>query len=392
MNIVIFTDTYYPETNGIAISSKTLVDVLKENGNNVLVVTVMYDNKVPSNENYIYYLPFYLKKKKSLFTLLNIYNNNVYKHIKSFKPDIIQIQTNGQIGEIGRYTAKKLKVPFVFTYFSHLEEYAPYVDKGFYNRTIRAKERNDHKTMMNASSEFIVPSEKIKNYLRKKGIDRYINVINIGVDPHKFDIDESIKKDDKYFRKKFNIPESAKILLYVGVLSEEKNIDLLFRSFQKYLNLENHQETYLLIVGEGEYSESLKEMSKELEIEKNVIFVGKVNHDKIKSYLHLADIFVNPSHSETQYLSMMEAMSANCLVLMKEDEGLDNFVIKNKNGFTFNDENDFVEVLNYIFTAEGSELDKIRKQAYKWIVNDCSVEHYGKQVMEVYNRAKRKKW
>ena len=58
MNILIFTDTYYPESNGIAVSSKTLVDVLKEHGHQVLVVTSIYDNKVPTNENNIYYISF----------------------------------------------------------------------------------------------------------------------------------------------------------------------------------------------------------------------------------------------------------------------------------------------------------------------------------------------
>ena len=53
MNIVIFTDTYYPETNGIAVSTKTLVDLLKDKGNQVLVVTSVFNNKIPSNENNI---------------------------------------------------------------------------------------------------------------------------------------------------------------------------------------------------------------------------------------------------------------------------------------------------------------------------------------------------
>ena len=114
MNIVIFTDTYLPDSNGIAISSRTLVDVLKENGNQVLVVTSTYDNKIPTNQSNIYYISFNKKKKRSLFTTISIYNNSIYRRVKAFKPDIIHNQTNGQIGQLGRYTAKKLRIPFVY--------------------------------------------------------------------------------------------------------------------------------------------------------------------------------------------------------------------------------------------------------------------------------------
>ena len=79
MNIVIFTDTYYPETNGIAVTTKTLVDVLKNHGHQVLIVTAVYDNKIPSNENNIYYISFPKNKKRSLFTTINVFNTLIFK-------------------------------------------------------------------------------------------------------------------------------------------------------------------------------------------------------------------------------------------------------------------------------------------------------------------------
>ena len=226
MNVVVFTDTYYPETNGIAVTTKILVDLLKAHDNQVLVVTATYDNKIPSNESNIYYISFPKNKKRSLFSTISVFNNSILRHIKEFKPDIIQNQTNGQIGQLGRYTADKLKVPFVFTYHSHYEEYAPYVESSFVNRVVRARERRFLAKMMNISTEFIAPSVKIKNYLRKKGVDKYINVLTTGIDADKWVIDETAKKDIKYLRKKYNIPEENKVLMYLGALSEEKNLEI----------------------------------------------------------------------------------------------------------------------------------------------------------------------
>ena len=392
MNIVIFSDTYYPAANGIAVTSKTLVDVLKEHGHQVLVVTSVYDNKIPSNENNIYYISFPKNKKRSLFTTISVYNNYIFKHIKAFKPDIIHNQTNGQIGQLGRYTADKLKVPFVYTYHTHFEEYAPYVGAGIFNRMARARERRYLKKMMNISTEFIAPSVKIKNYLRKKGVDKYINVITTGIDPKDFEVDETVKKDNKYLHKKYEISDDTKVLLYVGALSQEKNLDLLFNCFKAYLDSEGALKSVLVIAGEGEQLESLQQLAVSLNIKDNVIFVGKVSHEKIKSFFDLADVFVTTSTSETQSISAMEAMAARCVVLLKDDETLTNLIDRDKNGFLFSNENDFQVELKRIFDLTAEEKEKVLKNAYKTIATNYSLEEYYQKIEEVYNRAKRKKW
>ena len=391
MNIVIFTDTYYPETNGIAVSTKTLVDLLKDKGNQVLVVTSVFNNKIPSNENNIYYISF-PNKKRSLFTTISVFNNSIFKHIKAFKPDIIHNQTNGQIGQLGRYTADKLKVPFIYTYHSHYEEYAPYVGSSIVNRMVRARERKYLQRMMNISTEFIAPSVKIKNYLRKKGVDKYINVLTTGLDADKWVIDESAKKDIKYLRKKYGIPDENKVLMYVGALSEEKNLDLLINCFSKYFDGEHKYEATLIIAGEGNQQEQLANLVKSLGIEDKVAFVGKVNYDKIKSFFALTDVFVTASTSETQSISTMEAMAASTLVLVKDDETLVGLIERDKNGFLFNDDVDFSIELNRIFSMSEDEKEKVKKAAIKTIKTNFNLDNYYDRVMEVYNRAKRKKW
>ncbi len=392
MNIVIFTDTYYPETNGIAVTTKTLVDVLKNNGHQVLVVTSTYNNKIPSNENNIYYISFPKKKKRSLFTTISVFNNLIFRHVKAFKPDLVHNQTNGQIGQLGRYTADKLKIPFIYTYHSHFEEYAPYVEPGMINRIARARERTYLKKMMNISTEFIAPSSKIKNYLRKKGVDKYINVITTGIDINKWDNDEAVKKDIKYLHKKYEIPDETKVLMYVGAISEEKNLDLLIKSYKKYLDSEPKTDTRLVIVGEGDQQSALESLVAQLDIKDNVIFAGKVNHDKMKSYFAFADLFVTASTSETQSVSTMEAMAANCLVLVKDDETLVDLIDRDKNGFIFNSDDSFVEELNRLFSLSEDEKEKVRKAARKTIVTNYSLEKYYEKIVEVYERAKRKKW
>ena len=392
MNVLIFSDTYYPETNGIAVTTKTLVDVLKANGHNVLVVTAVYNNKIPNNENDVYYISFPKRKKRSLFTTISVFNNSIFRHIKAFKPDLIHNQTNGQIGQLGRYTADKLKIPFIYTYHSHFEEYAPYVEPGMINRIARARERNYLKKMMNISTEFIAPSSKIKNYLRKKGVDKYINVITTGIDVNKWEVDEAVKKDSKYLHKKFNIPEDTKVLMYVGAISEEKNLDLLVKSYSKVLNEQPKVDTRLLIVGEGDQQSSLENLTTQLGIQDKVLFVGKVVHDKIKSFFAFADVFVTASTSETQSISTMESMAARCLVLVKDDETLTDLIERDKNGFIFDNDDSFVVELNRIFALSEEETEKVRRMAFKTVSTNFSLDKFYERIVEVYERAKRKKW
>ena len=392
MNILIFTDTYYPETNGIAVTTKTLVDVLKNNGHQVLVVTSVFNNKIPSNESNIYYISFPKRKKRSLFTTISVFNNSIFRHIKAFKPDLVHNQTNGQIGQLGRYTADKLKIPFIYTYHSHFEEYAPYVGPGMINRMARARERSYLNKMMKISTEFIAPSLKIKNYLRKKGVDKYINVITTGVDVSKWEIDETVKKDNKYLHKKYEIPDETKVLMYVGALSEEKNLDLLINSYKKYLDSQPEVDTRLIVVGEGDQQEILENLVSQLNIKDNVLFIGKVNHDKMKSFFAFADLFVTASTSETQSVSTMESMAARCLVLVKEDETLVDLIDRDKNGFIFSNEDSFVEELNRIFLLSEDEIEKVKKAAYKTISTNFSLDKFYERIVEVYERAKRKKW
>ena len=187
MNVLIFTDTYYPETNGVAMSTKVLVDTLKTGGNQVLVVTSVISNKQPFKEGSVINITYPEKGNRGYTSTRNIFMLTMFKHVKAFKPEVIHVETNGQIGQLGRYISKLLDIPFVYTYHTYHEKYVSYVEGGLMNRIQRATERRYFQKMTKVSTEIIAPSTKIKNYLRKRGVDKYINVIATGVDPKWFE-------------------------------------------------------------------------------------------------------------------------------------------------------------------------------------------------------------
>lgn len=391
MNIAIFTDTYYPDANGIAVSTKNLVDVLKEHGHQVIVITSTSDNKRAREDKGVYYI--YLRNKRvNMFSSITSYRYSIFKLVRNFKPDIIHNQTNNQIGQIGRFTANKLNVPFVYTYHIHYEEYMPYTGANFFRSMARTFERNYFRHMANISTEFIAPSVKIRNYLRKKGVDKHINVVPTGIDAKKFEIDETMKKEWKYLHKKFNIQNDEKVILYVGSLSREKNIDYLLNAFKTYLKAPFAKKCKLLIVGEGDQYSTLDTIIKDLDLDGYVELVGKINHEKIKSYYYVADAYVSASTTETQCLTIMEAMLSGCLVLSKIDETIIDIIEEERTGFTYIDEEQFASKLNTIFNLSEEEKKVIKERAFKKIEATYSLEKFYDNIMEVYDRAQRKNW
>lgn len=162
------------------------------------------------------------------------------------------------------------------------------------------------------ASKIITVSENSKQDILKffKVDQEKIEVIYNGVG------EEFIKKDDKdieYLYNKFNIPRNKKILMYVGNLKPHKNLE---RLLQAYSNINNKEETSLLLVGKSfdKYT-VLDDKEKELNIDKNVIHTGIVTQEELVDLYNLTDLFVFPSLYEGFGLPILEALACGANVI-----------------------------------------------------------------------------
>ena len=390
MNIALFTDKYLPNDSGIAVSTHLLANVLRAHGHNVLIVAPTIGDEKSSKKDSVL-LTFKVRKKRNIIQTVGLYRRSIYKMVKKFNPDVIHNMTNGPIGELGRYTSNKLKLPLVFTYNTHYEEYAPYVGKGLMKRIMRSYERKHLRHISNASTELIAPSNKIKKYLRYKGMDKYINVIPTGVDESFFLEDEISEQNIKRLTTKYNIKEDEKIILYVGRLSKEKNVDMIIKGFAKFI--EGKKEKYrLFILGTGSELEALKTMVKQIEEEDHVEFIGALEHDKVKPYYLIADLCVHASTNETQNMTLIESVLSHRMMLTIDDESVAMENEDEKICFTYTSEDDFVKQMEMIFSLGEKEQKLIKEQAYQAVKEHYGVETFYEKTMEVYERAKRKSW
>jgi len=156
---------------------------------------------------------------------------------------------------------------------------------------------------------------------------RYIP--GVGVDINKI---KNVNIDRDEYKKSLGIPENAVMLLSIGEMIERKNHEVIIRALGKLQN----NNIYYCIAGKGPLENHLKGLTKELGIDKNVIFLGF--RKDIPELCNAADISAFPSRIEGLGLAGIEAMAAGVPLISSNVHGILDYVIDGKTGFACNPE------------------------------------------------------
>lgn len=155
--------------------------------------------------------------------------------------------------------------------------------------------------------------------------------------------------------------EDSLSFLYVGRLIKYKNVDVIIRALQK-----KYQDKAILhIIGEGAEEDNLRQLSKQLGIEKNVIFHGQLPRNEVYSMMKKSYCFIMVSDNEIFGMVYIEAMLAGCVTIASEAGGVDGVIVDGKNGFLSKqgDVDALVKTLNRIEEKSKQEITNIRKNA-----------------------------
>jgi len=154
-------------------------------------------------------------------------------------------------------------------------------------------------------------------------------------------LDEYTYPDKNWLKKNYRIPDRDKVLLFVGRLGQEKNIGHLLDSFIKLKYA--FPDIILVLVGSGPEEKMLRIKVALENLEKSVIFAGKVPKAEVAKYYAGADLFVFSSVTETQGLVIAEAKAAGLPVVAVKANGVSEMVIDGEDGFlTEINKDDFV--------------------------------------------------
>ena len=272
MRIGIFSETYEPYISGLVTSEVMLKKALEKQGHEVYVVTAnlesfkyQYDEeerilKIPGIPTGIY---------DSRMT--SIYPIQAVNKIKSWKLDVIHSQTEFAIGTFARLIAKQYNIPLVHTYHTMYEDYIYYITKGYFEKS--SKKLVEYLTKFycdKTATELIVPTTKTyKLFKEKYKVEKNINIIPTGIEVERF-FTENLDLDQlTMLRKTYNLSKKDFIILFVGRLGEEKNVEFLIKA-QKNL-IKEHSNIKLIIVGDGPDKEKYENQIKHLNHKLNLV-------------------------------------------------------------------------------------------------------------------------
>lgn len=385
MRIGLFTDTYPPYINGVSTSVYSLKQALEKLGHQVFLVTVNPENmKYKYEENgKIIRLPG-LPVGLYDYRLTGIYPIRVINKIKKWKLDIIHSHTEFGVGTFARLIAKQLGIPLVHTYHTMYEDYVHYITKGFFEKS--SKKLVEHLTMFycdTTTNELIVPTKKTFDLFKEKyKMEKNIYIIPSGMDLERFHKENIDKSKLSQLRNLLNIKKTDFVLIFVGRLATEKNIDFLL-DCQKELE-KTIGNIKLIIVGDGPEKEKFENKVEKSKI-KNVIFTGIVPWDEIQNYYALSDVFVTASVTETQGLTVIEAMAASAVPVCINDESFKLAVVDDLNGKLFNNKREYKSIIIDLYNNK-DKLKSLSRQA-KNNSELFSSKFYAESVLLVYKNA-----
>ena len=384
MRIGIFTETYTPYISGLVTSEVMLKKGLEKMGHEVYVVTANlesfhyeYDEeekvlRIPGIPTGIYDS-----------RLTSIYPIKAVNKIKNWNLDVIHSQTEFAIGTFARLFAKQYNIPIVHTYHTMYEDYVHYITKGYFNHS--SKKIVEYLTKFYCDktiTELIVPTKKAYELFKEKyNVERNIHIVPTGIEVERFYQENSSIKDISALRKRHNLTKKDFIVIFVGRIAEEKNIPFLI----EVMEMIQEKNIKLLIVGDGPDKQKYEEMVKNKKCQNNIIFTGKVAWDDMPVYYNMADIFITASTSETQGLTVIEAMAASLPAICIDDESFNMTVVDGLNGYLFTTKEECKNILEKLFK------DKKTRNALAKGARDSADKHsakyFSEQVLDVYKKA-----
>lgn len=386
MRVGLFTDVYPPHVNGVSTSILMLKKSLESLGHEVFVVTINNENvkykyeeggkviKIPGLPVGIYD-----------YRLSGIYPISAINKIKKWKLDVIHSHTEFGVGTFARIISKQFEIPLVHTYHTMYEDYVHYITKGYFDGV--SKKIVEYLTLFYCDqtiSELIVPTKKTYDLFKNKyKVNRNIYIVPTGIDVERFYNEKFDSKDIMDLRKQVGLKKDDFVLLFVGRIASEKNVQFLL-DMQKIL-VKKHPNIKLLIIGDGPDLERHKKEAKDKAFKGSVIFTGKVPLAEVARYYQLGDVFVTASTTETQGLTVIEAMASSMPVVCIEDESFMNTVIPDLNGYMFKNKKEYCKYIIDLYT-DSDKLRRLKKQA-RINGSNHSFKYFGEKAAEVYKVA-----
>jgi glycosyltransferase involved in cell wall biosynthesis len=309
MKILMISDVYFPRVNGVSTSIRTFRHELARLGHQVDLVAPDYPAGCAPEEGIFRVRSRAVPRDPEDRAMSLSGVRDLHTRLAGGGYDLVHVQTPFIAHYAGLAIARRLGVPCIETYHTFFEEYlfhyVPFLPKNW----MRALARRFSRAQGGSVAALVVPSPAMRDALSAYGVTALMHVIPTGIRPAEFN-----GGDGARFRVWLDISADAPLMLFVGRVAHEKNIDFLLHAFSKALAY--MPKMVLVVAGEGPAEPSLRRLADQLHIARSMRFVGYLDRkNALLDCYRAADAFVFASRTETQGLVLLEAMAMGLPVI-----------------------------------------------------------------------------
>jgi 1,2-diacylglycerol 3-alpha-glucosyltransferase len=389
MNIGIFTDTFEPVTNGVVDAVWRVCKGFQKEGHKVHLFALSDCNKDYvskgvhihkfKGKSFKFYPDFYIRLRLPLRRVMRI--------VKKEKIEVLHSNVNLCMGVCALIISIFKKIPLITTFHTMVPEFIECFIKSWDNNTtdkptlIKVLEKLKLRKPVlwlarkfvwywmryfNTSEWLTVPS----NYTKKVLIEHGLSKEKIIVVPNPIETGKNKK-----------INKDKNMILHVGRLSPEKNIDLLIKSL-KYIKHDYN----VVITSDGPQMDYLKELAAKEGVKDRVKFTGFVSKETLDEYYDKAELFVSAAVYDTFNNCVAEALAHGVPVIINKDSGATDFVNHGKNGLILknNDPKEYAKNIDWVLFNK--EVKKALSKAGEKIREYTSIDNIIQKIESLYKK------
>lgn len=376
MKILITTDWYTPAVNGVVTSVKNLRRELEARGHEVRILTLSPDLRSETAAGVTRIGSIGAGRIYPGARLRTALAGRWVRQLVEWGPDVVHSQCEFSTFFLARRIAEELNVPLVHTYHTVYEDYTHYFSPSV--RWGRRAAAVFSRWITGQTDCVIAPTGKVRQLLLGYGVERPVLVIPSGIDLRRFRRPRD-PMAEAVLRASLEIPAGRTVLLFVGRLAAEKNVEELLE-LRRALG---DRPVTLLLVGDGPHRQALEARAAELGLAApDVIFAGQVPPEQVADWYRLGTVFVSASTSETQGLTYAEALASGLPVLCRADPCLDGVIRRGENGWQYETAEAFLRQMETIL--EDSALVTSMRAAAAASAEPFSAERFARRVEAVY--------
>jgi len=321
----IFSDSYPPIMDGVAITVKNYAYWLNKSGFRPYIITPEYPGFIDIDEHPVlrYHSVPILMRKPYRLGLPKI-DHQFNQELKNIPFNLVHAHSPFSAGLLALKIARQNHIPMVATFHS---KYRDDFSRFFNQKEILNQIVKKIITFYNAADEVWIPQPSVEDTIREYGYKGKVEVVENGVD---FNVDGDVNLLRSASRKMLKIPENRRVFLYVGQLVLEKNLKFLVESL-RYINAEDF---IVYFVGEGYAKPHLENLVREYGLDSKVKFTGIIHdREELKRYYAVADLFLFPSMYDNAPLVILEASAFHTPALLLRGSTISALIKEDFNGF-----------------------------------------------------------